>query len=131
MSLLALSLGRRSCRSRCSFPMICLWMPAFTYHQNDEHITQVLSHKLPNPFHLDNIHAAVANLVSLSCTADNLSKSPKGWIKVAILPTYAGKSVPANFDTNTQEIVSNGILTVASYGVHKPLDEPYCRARGL
>ena len=49
--------------------------------------------------------------------------SPKGWIKVAILPTCAGKGVPGNFDSNTQEIVSNGVLTVASYGVHKPLSE--------
>ena len=42
---------------------------------------------------------------------------------MAILPTYAGKGVPGNFDTNTQEIVSNGVLTVASYGVQKPLNE--------
>ena len=65
----------------------------------------------------------MANLASLLATADDLPKSPKGWIKVAILPTYAGKGVPGNFDTNTQEIVSNRVLTVASYGVHKPLNE--------
>ena len=72
---------------------------------------------------LDNIHAAVANLASLLATTNDLTKSPKEWIKAAILPTYAGKGVPGNFDTNTQEIVSNGVLTVASYGVHKPLSE--------
>ena len=65
----------------------------------------------------------MANLASLLATADDPPKSPQGWIKAAILPTYAGKGVPGNFDTNTQEIVSNGVLTVASYGVHKPLSE--------
>ena len=98
--------------------------PASTLPPNDDHIIQASpSQVAKSPFHLDNIHAAVANLASLLATADDLPKSPKGWIKAAILPTYAGKGVPGNFDTNTQEIVSNGVLTVASYGVHKPLSE--------
>ena len=98
--------------------------PASTLPPNDDHILQVTPSQLAkSPFHLDNIHAAVANLASLLATADDLPNSPKGWIKVAILPTYAGKGVPGNFDTNTQEIVRNGVLTVASYGVHKPLNE--------
>ena len=98
--------------------------PASTLPPTDDHILQVTPSQLAkSPFHLDNIHAAVANLASLLATADDLPKSPKGWIKVAILPTYAGKGVPGNFDTNTQEIVSNGVLTVSSYGVHKPLNE--------
>ena len=98
--------------------------PASTLPPNDDHIIQASSSQVAkSPFHLDNIHAAVANLASLLATADDLPKSPKGWIKAAILPTYAGKGVPGNFDTNTQEIVSNGVLTVASYGVHKPLSE--------
>ena len=98
--------------------------PASTLPPNDDHILQAPpSQVAKSPFHLDNIHAAVANLASLLATADDLPKSPKGWIKVAILPTYAGKGVPGNFDTNTQEIVNNSVLTVASYGVHKPLSE--------
>ena len=97
--------------------------PAFTLPPTDDHIIQAPASQMASPFHLDNIHAAVANLASLLSTADDLPKSPKGWIKVAILPTYAGKGVPGNFDINTQEIVSNGGLTVASYGVHKPLSK--------
>ena len=54
----------------------------------------------------------MANLASLLATADDLPKSPKGWITAAILPTYAGKGVPGNFDTNTQEIVGNGVLSL-------------------
>ena len=98
--------------------------PASTLPPNDDNIVQdTPSHVAKSPFHLDNIHAAVANLASLLANADDLPKSPKGWIKVAILPTYAGKGVPGNFDSNTQEIVSNGVLTVVSYGIHKPLSE--------
>ena len=98
--------------------------PASTLPPNDDHIIQASTSQVAkSPFHLDDIHAAVANLASLLATADDLPKSPKGWIKAAILPTYAGKGVPGNFDTNTQEIVSNGVLTVASYGVHKPLSD--------
>ena len=98
--------------------------PASTRPPTDEHIVQTTPSKLAkSPFHLDNIYAAEARLASLLATADDLPKSPKGWIKAAILPTYAGKGVPRNFDTNTQEIVSNGVLTVASHGVHKPLSE--------
>ena len=94
--------------------------PASTLPPNDDHIIQASpSQVAKSPFHLDNIHAAVANLASLLATADDLPKSPKGWIKVA----FAGKGVPGNFDTNTQEIVNNSVLTVASYGVHKPLSE--------
>ena len=81
--------------------------PASTLPPNEDHIIQASpSQVAKSPFHLDNIHAAVANLASLLATADDLPKSPKGWIKAAILPTYAGKGVPGNFDTNTQEIVS-------------------------
>ena len=98
--------------------------PASTLPPNDDNIVQdTPSHVAKSPFHLDNIHAAVANLASLLANADDIPKSPKGWIKVAILPTYAGKGVPGNFDSNTQEIVSNGVLTVVSYGIHKPLSE--------
>ena len=98
--------------------------PASTLPPNDDNIVQdTPSHVAKSPFHLDNIHAAVANLASLLANADDLPKSPKGWIKVAILPTYAGKGVPGNFDSNTQEIVSTGVLTVVSYGIHKPLSE--------
>ena len=107
--------------------------PASIRPPTDEHIVQTSPSKVAkSPFHLDNIHAAVANLASLLATADDLPKSPKGWIKAAILPTYAGKGVPGNFDPNTQEIVSNGVLTVASYGVHKLLSENLIgSARGL
>ena len=38
------------------------------------------------------------------------------------LPTQV-RGVPGNFDTTTQELVSNCVLTVPSYGVHKPLSE--------
>ena len=96
--------------------------PSSTLPPQDDHIRQLPASQVArSPFHLDNIHAAVANLASLLSTADDLPKSPKGWIKVSILPTYAGKGVPGNFDPTSQEIVNNCVLTVASHGVHKPL----------
>lgn len=52
-----------------------------------------------------------------------LPKSPKGRIKVTILPTYTGKSVLGNYDVNTQEIVATGVFTVTSHGINKPLTE--------
>ena len=98
--------------------------PSSTLPPQDDHIRQLpASQVAKSPFHLDNIHAAVANLASLLSTADDLPKSPKGWIKVSILPTYAGKGVPGNFDPTSQEIVNNCVLTVASHGVHKPLTD--------
>ena len=98
--------------------------PASTLPPLDGNIRQLPPSQVArSPFHLDNIHAAVANLASLLATADDIPTSQKGWIKVSILPTYAGKGVPGNFHTTTQEIVNNCVLTVVSRGVHKPLTE--------
>ena len=79
--------------------------------QNDENIRQLSPSVVGrSPYHLDNINADVAHLASLLATADDLPKSPKGWIKVSIPPTHTGKDVPGNSDGNTQKIVASRSL---------------------
>ena len=57
-------------------------------------------HTSESPFLLDNTRSPGQPGLSLLQLTTS-SKSPKGWIKVAVLPTYAGKGVPGNFDTHT------------------------------
>ena len=81
---------------------------ASTLPPNDDNIVQdIPSHVAKSPFHLDNIHAAVANLASLLANnADDIPKSPKGWIKVAILPTYACKSAQATSTPTPKKLLA-------------------------
>ena len=55
----------------------------------------------PLPSWVDKLYARISQLAVLLSEAQDLARSPAGWIKCSALIAYNGPSIPGNFDTHT------------------------------
>ena len=79
------------------------------------------------PTWVDKLYLKIAHLAALLSEAQDLPKSPKGWIKCAALYAYNGPSIPGNFDTHTGEIVNTNTFTLTSQGLTQALTDDFIR----
>ena len=59
--------------------------------------------------------------------AQDLARSPSGWIKTSALIAYNGPSIPGNFDTHSGEIVNTSTFLLKVHGLSQPLTDEYIK----
>ena len=79
----------------------------------------------PLPAWVDQLNFKTAHLAALLSEAQDLPKSPKGWIKCSALCAYNGPSIPGNFDTHTGEIINTNTFTLSSQGLTQALTDEF------
>ena len=79
----------------------------------------------PLPAWVDQLNLKTAHLAALLSEAQDLPKSPKGWIKCSALCAYNGPSIPGNFDTHTGEIINTNTFTLSSQGLTQALTDEF------
>ena len=79
----------------------------------------------PLPTWVDQLNFKTAHLAALLSEAQDLPKSPTGWIKCSALCAYNGPSIPGNFDTHTGEIINTNTFTLSSQGLTQALTDEF------
>ena len=79
----------------------------------------------PLPSWVDDLHARISQLAVLIHDAQDLARSPSGWIKTSALIAYNGPSIPGNFDTHSGEIVNTSTFLLKVHGLSQPLTDEY------
>ena len=77
----------------------------------------------PLPSWVDDLHARISQLAVLIHDAQDLARSPSGWIKTSALIAYNGPSIPGNFDTHSGEIVNTSTFLLKVHGLSQPLTD--------
>ena len=77
----------------------------------------------PLPTWVDNLFAKISQLAVLLFEAQDLARSPAGWIKTSALIAYNGPSIPGNFDTHTGEIVDTSTVLLKTHKLSQPLTD--------
>ena len=93
----------------------------------DDAFIQELPHTTqdPLPAWVDNLFAKISQLAVLLFEAQDLARSPAGWIKTSALMAYNGPSIPGNFDTHTGEIVNTSTFLLKTYNLSQPLTDEF------
>ena len=78
----------------------------------------------PLPSWVDDLHARISQLAVLIHDAQDLARSPSGWIKTSALIAYNGPSIPGNFDTHSGEIVNTSTFLLKVHGLSQPQTQP-------
>ena len=81
----------------------------------------------PLPSWVDDLHARISQLAVLIHDAQDLARSPSGWIKTSALIAYNGPSIPGNFDTHSGEIVNTSTFLLKVHGLSQPLTDEYLK----
>ena len=81
----------------------------------------------PLPSWVDDLHARISQLAVLIHDAQDLARSPSGWIKTSALIVYNGPSIPGNFDTHSGEIVNTSTFLLKVHGLSQPLTDEYIK----
>ena len=76
---------------------------------------------------LDDLYARISQLAVLIHDAQDLARSPSGWIKTSALIAYNGPSIPGNFDTQSGEIVNTSTFLLKVHGLSQPLTDEYIK----
>ena len=79
----------------------------------------------PLPSWVDDLHARISQLAVLIHDAQDLARSPSGWIKTSALIAYNGPSIPGNFNTHSGEIVNTSTFLLKVHGLSQPLTDEY------
>ena len=81
----------------------------------------------PLPSWVDDLFAKISQLAVLIHDAQDLARSPSGWIKTSALIAYNGPSVPGNFDTPSGEIVDTSTFLLKVHKLSQPLTDEYIK----
>ena len=81
----------------------------------------------PLPTWVDQLYPRIAHLAVLLSEAQDLARSPVGWIKCSSLIAYNGPSIPGNFDTHTGEIVDTSTFVLKCHGLTQPLTDEFIK----
>ena len=81
----------------------------------------------PLPSWVDDLFARISQLAVLIHDAQDLARSPSGWIKTSALIAYNGPSIPGNFDTHSGEIVNTSTFLLKVHGLSQPLTDEYIK----
>ena len=82
---------------------------------------------VPLPSWVDDLFARISQLAVLIHDAQDLARSPSGWIKTSALIAYNGPSIPGNFDTHSREIVDTSTFLLKVHGLSQPLTDEYIK----
>ena len=83
--------------------------------------------RLSQSFRLPRSLARISQLAVLIHDAQDLARSPSGWIKTSALIAYNGPSIPGNFDTHSGEIVNTSTFLLKVHGLSQPLTDEYIK----
>ena len=72
-------------------------------------------------------HCAARCLALALEDAQDLARSPSGWIKTSALIAYNGSSIPGNFDTHSGEIVDTSTFLLKVHKLSQPLTDEYIK----
>ena len=98
------------------------------HHQTPDAPPKLLPATLaPLPSWVDDLHARISQLAVLIHDAQDLARSPSGWIKTSALIAYNGPSIPGNFDTHSGEIVNTSTFLLKVHGLSQPLTDEYIK----
>ena len=81
----------------------------------------------PLPSWVDDLYARISQLAVLIHDAQDIARSPSGWIKTSALIAYNGPSIPGNFDTHSGEIVNTSTFLLKVHGLSQPLTDEYIK----
>ena len=81
----------------------------------------------PLPSWVDDLYARISQLAVLIHDAQDLARSPSGWIKTSALIAYNGPGIPGNFDTHSGEIVNTSTFRLKVHGLSQPLTDEYIK----
>ena len=81
----------------------------------------------PLPSWVGDLFARISQLAVLIHDAQDLARSPSGWIKTSALIAYNGPSIPGNFDTHSGEIVNTSTFLLKVHGLSQPLTDEYIK----